>query len=136
LCFLSESISRHIGESQEVLLLLSFFTLVAINANRRNQSQHYRSAPAWRRKPVRNPQQRGQQHQDNRPQAQRPGAQQPPRPPPPTGLGLAPLQCWQLVPASLQGLHNDAERTKREQHLPNPGVKPQGKNGQDQSPAQ
>lgn len=56
-CFLSESISRHIGESQEVLLLLSFFTLVAINANRRNQSQNHKSAPACRRKPVRDPQQ-------------------------------------------------------------------------------
>lgn len=56
-CFLSESISRHIGESQEVLLLLSFLTLVAINANLRNQSQHHRSAPACRRKPVRDPQQ-------------------------------------------------------------------------------
>lgn len=43
-----------IDESQEVflLLLLSLFTVVAINANRCSQCHHHKFAPAWSLKPA------------------------------------------------------------------------------------
>ena len=43
-CHLSKTVSRRIGESQEILSLFSFFTEVSINGNRGNGGQHHKSA--------------------------------------------------------------------------------------------
>ena len=43
-CNLSKTVSRLIGESQEIFSLLCFFTEVSINGNRGNGSQHHKPA--------------------------------------------------------------------------------------------